>query len=289
MLKVFSNVAIFGTFAVVAAFLAFVLWGALFGPKKISNAPNNADATQTQNQGDNKKLARSGTLPSLSQRTDEAIADYTKWLAVFTAFLVLATIALFVSGERNVEVSRQAADAANRSAQIAEDGLVKLQRAFVSLQQIRHISHEGPHHKVWWSIYVVWENFGTSRATNVKFFVSKYFEDKDLDDSFQFTVPEQKTGTFIAPKAVVGSGELSITGDELVEVRDGKKFLYFWGRVDYRDIFDGTPDHVTKFLTKVSAIRGDPTKVWNATTNVVELVLVGDNQHTCADEGCGDN
>jgi hypothetical protein len=289
MSKMIVNIAVFGAFVVMVLFLGFFLWQTLFASEETSQTESQSKIAYSQKQSRNENSSGGRAPPSIANPSDKAIARYTKWLAIFTLFLVLATIGLFVSGERAVRVGNRSADAAHQSARIAEDSLIKLQRAFVGLQQIRYLSHIGPDDKIWWSIHVVWENFGASRAKNVKVYVAKYYEDKDMDDNFPFTVPEQKKGTFIGPKAVIGSGELRITGDELVEVRDGKKFLYFWGRIDYRDIFENTPDHVTKFLTRVVDIRGDPTKFWDDKTNIVELTFVGDNRHTCADEECGPN
>jgi hypothetical protein len=56
------------------------------------------------------------------------------------------------------------------------------------------------------------------------------------------------------------TGDLGIAADELMAAQERRKFLYIWGRVDYRDIFDETPDHVTKFLVQIKGFRGDVTK-----------------------------
>jgi hypothetical protein len=80
---------------------------------------------------------------------------------------------------------------------------------------------------------------------------------------------------------------LVVTADDLIAVRENRKFLYFWGRADYRDIFDGSPDHVTRFSMRVRDFRGDPAKEWNDKTNIVEIIM--DNspaRHNCADEDC---
>jgi hypothetical protein len=285
MSKMAVNIAVFGAFVLMVFFLGFFLWQTLFAPEENSETEGQPKIAYSQKQPGNENSLSTPT--GVSNASDKAIARYTKWLAIFTLFLVLATVGLFVSGERAVRVGNRSADAANRSARIAEDSLVKLQRAFIGVQQIRYLSHTNDQHKVWWSIHVNWENSGSSRAKNVKFYVAKYFEDKDLDDTFQFVIPEQKAGTFLAPKASTASGELAISGDELLQVREGRKFLYFWGRVDYRDIFENTPDHVTKFLVRVAGVRGDPTKEWDTKDNIVELIMFEDNRHTCADEECG--
>jgi hypothetical protein len=108
MLKLITYVAVFGTYLIVAGFLAFVLWQSLFGSNK-ANYPNETKATQTEQQSANKQISGGGAAPSANNGSEETITTYTKWLAIFTALLVLATIALFASGERNIEVARQTA------------------------------------------------------------------------------------------------------------------------------------------------------------------------------------
>jgi hypothetical protein len=108
MLKLITYVAVFGTYLIVAGFLAFVLWQSLFGSNK-TNYPNEIKATQTEQQSADKQFPGAGTAPSANNGGEETITTYTKWLAIFTALLVLATVALFASGERNIEVARQTA------------------------------------------------------------------------------------------------------------------------------------------------------------------------------------
>ncbi|QQN61882.1 hypothetical protein JIR23_19925 [Bradyrhizobium diazoefficiens] len=118
MLKIVTSAAVYGTYIIVAVFLGFVLWRTLFDDEKGKN-PNEAQSAQTEQQRSNENLPGAGAPPSLKESTDDVIAAYTKWLAVFTALLVLATVALFVSGERNVGAASKAADAASDSAKAA--------------------------------------------------------------------------------------------------------------------------------------------------------------------------
>ena len=99
------HIATFAAFLIVAGFIGFFLWQSLFVADKIDDDGKQTDAAQIEQQ-------RAGSVPSQRDTTDKAIASYTKWLAVFTGFLVLATILLFVSGERSIEVARRSANAA---------------------------------------------------------------------------------------------------------------------------------------------------------------------------------
>src|SRR5262245_48230301 len=119
MLERTAHLVIFGAFLVICGLIGFFLWNNLF-PEKITNRADNPSNAQPEYQHAYEKLDRASPLPGSRDATDEAIADYTKWLAIFTAFLVLATIGLFVSGERSIEVARQSANAAIKAADAAK-------------------------------------------------------------------------------------------------------------------------------------------------------------------------
>lgn len=99
------NLAIFGAFVIIVAVLGFFLWQTLFASEENGNGHKEPEPTYSEQRSGGEHALRSSPTPSRSNRTEEAIAEYTKWLAIFTLFLVLATIALFVSGERNVRVA----------------------------------------------------------------------------------------------------------------------------------------------------------------------------------------
>lgn len=224
---------------------------------------------------------------------DRRLVELTAELALFTRWLAYATLALFIATagmavfayfqSRDMKVS---ISETKRAADIAEDSLVKLQRAFVSVQQIKHISHlDMTNGKIWWTLHIIWENSGASPTRNLRFLVSPYLEGTDIPEDFQFLVPNiQRPVTFLGPRATTAS-EIAITGDDLAAVQSGTKFLYIWGRADYRDIFENTTEHVTKFFYRV-ALRGDATKAWDQTLNIVELIYAGQPRHNCADEDC---
>jgi hypothetical protein len=210
---------------------------------------------------------------------DRKVTEYTGQLALFTMGLFAATVALVIATIGLVVIGlRQARD--------GRDAVVKLQRAFVSLEAWRFLSHRDSSGKVWWSFhFFAWKNSGASPAIKAKFDVHRYLEDVDMPRDFKFEVRPDRSEIFVGPQATVGTGNLGVTADELVAVREGKKFLYLWGRVDYRDIFDDTPDHVTKFAFQVLDFRGDVTNEWSA-TNAVEMITRHLNRHNCADESC---
>ena len=105
------NIAVFGAFVLIVAVFVFVFfhWQTLFASEKYGYREEKAEPTYSQQAARSENASGTSASPSGSKKTDEAIAEYAKWLAIFTMFLVLATIGLFISGERNVDVARRAA------------------------------------------------------------------------------------------------------------------------------------------------------------------------------------
>ena len=69
----------------------------------------------------------------------------------------------------------------------------------------------------------------------------------------------------------------------MAEVRDGKRHLYFWGWVAYRDIFEDSNPHLTEFCNELTISEGDIT-----TGEKVRFLQVSCGTHNCADEECRD-
>jgi hypothetical protein len=129
MLKLAVHIAVFSAFVLIVTVLGFFLWQTLFVSKERSDANSEAKPSYSDQCTSDEY---SGRVLNRGNDTEEAVAEYTKWLAIFTLFLVLATAGLFISGERNVEVARQAADAAKQSADLASEALVASTRAWLA-------------------------------------------------------------------------------------------------------------------------------------------------------------
>ena len=92
MSKMIVNIAIAGAFVVIVLFLGSFLWQTLFATHKQGQAEGQTKITYGDKQASGEQLSGGGSTPHRTNPTEEAIADYTKWLAIFTLFLVLATI-----------------------------------------------------------------------------------------------------------------------------------------------------------------------------------------------------
>jgi hypothetical protein len=114
------NISIYGAFVIIVVCLGFFLWKVLFVSEEVRDGRKQTEPAYSEQQTDPEQPLRGGPIPSSSEN---AITEYTKWLAIFTLFLVLATIALFISGERNVDVARKSAVAAGEAARAAKNSV----------------------------------------------------------------------------------------------------------------------------------------------------------------------
>lgn len=188
-----------------------------------------------------------GTVPTHTNSAEEAVAEYTRWLAFFTAALVFATFALFVSGERNVEVAGRSADAARESAVAAKkavelsDRTAQLQlRAYVTLVagkiQVVNVTQGGRAIQITIELKNSGQTPGYQFTTWIK---PPQILDKDAVPFGPATPIGERTGV-----SIIGPGSnvamtwiLAATEDELADLLAEKKKLFVWGGADYTDIF----------------------------------------------------
>jgi hypothetical protein len=168
MLKLAVNIAAFGAFVLIAGALTVFLWDALFAPEKYSDAKRYDKPAYSDQQSGDKHPSGAGFAPSRPNPTEETIASYTKWLVIFTGALALATILLFVSGERGVDVARGTAEAAKETADVANRTLAATQRAWMHGEFTSYgdlvFGDAGMKLAIRYKLY----NSGNTPATNVK-------------------------------------------------------------------------------------------------------------------------
>jgi hypothetical protein len=95
----------------------------------------------------------------------------------------------------------------------------------------------------------------------------------------------QDTPVVLGPRARISSPTLRVTASELLAKQPAYVYLYGWAT--YRDIFNGTPLHLTKFCYQ-SQFTGNP--VAATTKGLVRhggLCTVGEWRN-CTDDDCPD-
>lgn len=208
--------------------------------------------------------------------TNEAILAYaTLALATFTLGLMIYTALLWRATGRLVSDAKQTA-----KAQL---------RPYLAIESFHWLSHEDPDrdNRVWWSIHPVWKNGGVTPTKHLFLSTGSVLRDTELPADFVF--PDgvaEPIRSLIGPHATLGAASQTITGDDLADVRDGRKFFYVWGSVRYRDVFPETQEHITRFCAHITRVLGNPTRPYDAETNIVEIHFSFYRRHNCMDEDC---
>ncbi|MCW5715292.1 MAG: hypothetical protein KIT43_12335 [Bauldia sp.] len=172
---------------------------------------------------------------------------------------------------------------------LSELSLIAGQRAYVHYNSIGYVSHRTDNEqRLFWRLHPNWVNVGNTPAKNCRFEVKSKLIDVSDDEYFDLSLNALMLSSPIDlhQGATIRSGQLSVWGDELAEVKHGKKRLFVWGAIQYVDVFPNTPTHMTRFMVEAKNITGDPTNNFHADTNIVAIDWVNIGRHTCTDEGC---
>lgn len=144
---------------------------------------------------------------------DERLANYTWWLAVLTAGLVVTAIGQGYFLLRADKTSRIAADAARKGAEVAEKSLTSTERAFVFLKYAYASPVFTTDKKIGgWDFHVVWENAGPTPTQhmltykNLLQFSGEMPLDFPFPDIVSGSAAKKTKPTFIGPKSTVDAG-----------------------------------------------------------------------------------
>jgi hypothetical protein len=239
------------------------------------------------------------------EANEQGLTDYTRGLMWATLGLVCVAMiqaGLFVwqlvymrkglvDAKVASDAAKDAAKAARESVDIGKTSMISGDRAYVHFAGCRWISHklEGTE-RVFWRIRPTWINSGNTPTR--KLYVYVYYEilDEPMQVDHAFTPAEHKrVPATIPPKGQIESGPRDFFGDDLIDVKEGKKHLYVWGIATYRDVFPDTADHITKFCVVATNITGNPLEPWDDKSNIFNIAFTNYDRHNCADEDCDEN
>lgn len=247
-------------------------------PKTATEVAEEAAANKIRDESEKKKDDR-----------DQQLVDFNGELAEYTLALVvvgviqaaLLTYQLFFI-PKSFKESRRAGD-------IARESMVVSNRAYTHYDGCIWRSHtELKDGQVFWRISPRWKNGGNTPTRHLRVFVSYELRDTPLPEDFNFQVPKNlvEVAIVIGPKDSVLSSAYDLFGSDLIAIREGKKHFYIWGVVRYRDVFEGTSEHITRFCVAAMNITGDPTKKWHDEDNRLGIDFTTYHRHNCADEEC---
>jgi hypothetical protein len=195
------------------------------------------------------------------------------WIAGFTAALVLVSVLQFLAMRRQADYMRKGLRISIRQSRIAA---CNAEIATATLRQVTdnfHLEHrawlcpgimadapfEYQNSRVWlkenyatrFRLSVV--NSGNTPAVNVDHQISYRTLPKGAEFSPRYAEGPNRTGV-IHPKLqlpIVSPETEIVTPGVLSAYRSGEMILYFYGCFTYRDVFDGTPLHTTKFCLRL--------------------------------------
>jgi hypothetical protein len=191
---------------------------------------------------------------------DRRIADYTEWLAIFTAALVaVSAVQIFFLGRAD-RTARISADAARLSSDTSREALTKSQRAFVRVRAFPWLWREDTDRpgKFFFDIMPEIENAGSTPTVEASLVRSYALTDEPLPRGFTFPYEDLPGTAIVGPQQVLTLSNIPILDDDLLAVQRGTKFFYIWGTIDYRDVFDSTPVHTTEFGVQIGRVMGNP-------------------------------
>jgi hypothetical protein len=246
MAKMVFDAAVFIAFLLFVCVLGFFLWKVLFDSNSYDR-PKDHTEIAISDVSLNHEMNGGTVTPQRSQNASEdAVARYTKWLAILTLFLVLATIGLFISGERNVEVARVTAEAARESAEttkksveLSDKTAERQLRAYIGVNSmdIKVYPFEGGEFAFIANVEI--KNFGQTPAYDLTIWSEAKI---DAFDTVPFDMTKEPE---ILPKAGIAfpgatlnvSKGWRITAAEQEALFKREKTIFFWGTVRYTDAF----------------------------------------------------
>ena len=196
-----------------------------------------------------------------------------------TGKLITATEKIANSTEDSVAQNKAALDA---TIEISRLG----QRAWVTAKgiEIEKLPPKSGYQEVVWQFRAIGENIGATPTKNARSHVSFQFGPEKMPKDFRFPDlgSNENTPVVIGPKSSIGSSLLNVDANISKAVQARRMHLYFWGWMSYRDIFENTKQHMTKFCRELTEIHGDPV----GTTGNTKIIFTHCPYHNCTDEEC---
>jgi hypothetical protein len=232
------------------------------------------EGEETEGHANQKDQAEADMLKSVYEKLFQGKSAV--WTAIFTCALCLFSFLLY-------EVNRQ-----------ANDTSIATQRAFITYGGVGPIekitkdgSPTGP--LTAYGIHIPMVNSGTTATKYSISELSASVGDLIPNNGTDFeSLPHSERNRFLwGPRQAWDGQPLILSLDDMNAVEQKKKHIFLWGWVVYRDIFDGTPIHLSEFCTEIT----DPK--W---TKPDHIDVTGDLRvntmpcptHNCYDQDCAD-
>ena len=266
------------------AIVGLLIWVAVLGGLTWQLIPSDYEIHQTNDEHkkssvDNKIAAE---LPGTANVWNYVGAMKPEaWTATATVVIAIFTIVL--------------ASVTGRQARLTKEALIADKRAFVFasglFQEWRLDQTTGDYS---WRFRIQWTNTGDTPTRRMTMTVGSVFRNTPLPLGFDFDANEPPPGVgLLGPRATSMGGATptppnpDISAQEIIDIQQGRRFLYVWGWVRYFDVFPRTPTHITKVCWIVSP-TGNPLNFVPGQTTPGSLTFawIQHAEGNCADEEC---
>lgn len=207
-------------------------------------------------------------------------------LAAFTFFLVVIGAYQGYQLWKTVAATKEAADAAKISADVAKRTLLDIQRAFLVPIEFQCDPLVWQKEVIGYRVTAIFQNTGTTVAKGFAGTGNFVMYDTGLPDDFVY--PDRVESSVV--KSVVGPlvrtlQPINIVIQDILDIMNKKRRGFFYGWVEYHDVFDGTPKRRTEYCVEVEVI-GDP-KVINGERGAPSVLAFGSQgKYNGTDEDC---
>jgi hypothetical protein len=155
--------------------------------------------------------------------------------------------------------------ATNRQALLTKEALIGNNRAFVFVPSFGQYWERDPAtNRYNWRLRPILRNSGGTPTRNMTMFVECEIRNTPLPAGYSFTPQAGNTATVtIPPNLDLQGGQVprmpgaAITPQDIIDVQNGRKFIYLWGVLRYSDVFPRTRPHITRYCYIITA-TGDP-------------------------------
>lgn len=213
-------------------------------------------------------------------RAADESACVTRWQLWMGIFGLLGLIATVVYSARS-------ARSAGEQVALSRQAMTYNERAYVAFEGARWNSHLGENTgQYFWRIRVTWRNAGNTPTRHLRIRVGARLSAQKIEDTEKLALADAAGFAGIPPDGAIFNSVIDVQAADLQRVKEGTMFLYVWGEATYRDVFDGTPLHVTRFFVQGVNVTGNPSQGWDQDDNPLHIDFAFLQRHNCADEEC---
>jgi hypothetical protein len=227
------------------------------------------------------------------QELERRLVDYNGRLASYTKVLVIVGALQLGALLLQAFFLRLSFKEARRGGDIARTAMIASQRAFIFASGIMgYYEPNATTQQFDWRLRPTWVNSGDTPSRSLKIHSRLMILDDVLQPGFDFDYETTDTGSgLIGPKATKFGGVVPATPDpaltpqDVADMQASRKWVYLLGWARYRDVFEETPEHITRFCWLVTPV-GSPLTPTPATPPTIRWDSVHHNEGNCADAEC---